>query len=157
MGLETVELIMEVENTFQISIHDNEAVKVLTVGDLYRLVLGKLNGTTRAVCLTAHTFYRARRAFIELRQLPRGAIRPEIPVEIVVPFKDRQKLFHRAAMLTGLTMPPLRRPKWLVVAGTVFTVGVMMAIARELENYGDFIAGPCFLAGVMILGVLWLV
>ena len=42
MGLDIVELIVRVEEVFQIHIADQEANSVSTVGDLYNLVLGKL-------------------------------------------------------------------------------------------------------------------
>jgi acyl carrier protein len=48
MGLDSVELIVRVEKTFQISIPDKEAEKIVTVGDLYNIVwkyAGKVEGT----------------------------------------------------------------------------------------------------------------
>jgi acyl carrier protein len=43
MGLDTVELIMAVEERFGITIEDREAEKVVTVGKLYQLVFDKLH------------------------------------------------------------------------------------------------------------------
>jgi acyl carrier protein len=42
MGLDIVELIMRVEETFILDLPDDECEQVRTVGDLYRLVLTKL-------------------------------------------------------------------------------------------------------------------
>jgi acyl carrier protein len=42
MGLDLVELVIQTEETFAFTIHNHEAEKVQTVGDLYRLVLAKL-------------------------------------------------------------------------------------------------------------------
>jgi acyl carrier protein len=42
MGLDLVELIVTVEEVFQIQIADDEANRLSTVGDLHQLVLGKL-------------------------------------------------------------------------------------------------------------------
>jgi hypothetical protein len=47
MGLDTVDLVMTVEETFDITISDAEAEKILTVGDLNRYVLSKLDGEER--------------------------------------------------------------------------------------------------------------
>jgi hypothetical protein len=42
MGLDTVEIVLRTEETFNINLPDNECSQVITVGDLYRLVLRKL-------------------------------------------------------------------------------------------------------------------
>ncbi len=43
MGMDVVELVMRVEETFGIELPDDEAATATTVGGLYRLVLEKLN------------------------------------------------------------------------------------------------------------------
>lgn len=48
MGLDIVELIEAVEDHFAITIHDEDASKILTVGDLHRFILGELNRLQRA-------------------------------------------------------------------------------------------------------------
>lgn len=42
MGLDTVELLMDVEETFDIEISDKEASEIETVGEFYDVVLTKL-------------------------------------------------------------------------------------------------------------------
>ena len=42
MGLDSIELIVEVENKFQIEILDIEAENILTVGDFYECIVRKL-------------------------------------------------------------------------------------------------------------------
>ena len=42
MGLDTVEIVLRTEETFNINLPDDECSKAITVGDLYRLVLSKL-------------------------------------------------------------------------------------------------------------------
>ena len=42
MGLDTVELVIEVEKAFDISILDADAEKIITVGQLYDCVVSKL-------------------------------------------------------------------------------------------------------------------
>src|ERR1700753_1435542 len=43
MGLDTVEIVLRTEETFNVDLPDDECSKVVTVGDLYRLVLSKLD------------------------------------------------------------------------------------------------------------------
>jgi acyl carrier protein len=42
MGLDTVEIVLRTEETFNVNLPDDECGRVATVGDLYRLVLSKL-------------------------------------------------------------------------------------------------------------------
>jgi acyl carrier protein len=42
MGLDTVEIVLRTEEVFNIDLPDDECGQVVTVGDLYRLVLSKL-------------------------------------------------------------------------------------------------------------------
>jgi acyl carrier protein len=46
MGLDTVELVMEIEEAFDISIPDDRASKMLTVGDVYEFILEKTTDAT---------------------------------------------------------------------------------------------------------------
>ena len=43
MGLDAVEIVLRTEELFHISIEDEEAATVRTVGDFYRLICSKLN------------------------------------------------------------------------------------------------------------------
>jgi acyl carrier protein len=42
MGLDTVEIVLRTEEAFNIDLPDDECSRIITVGDLYRLVLAKL-------------------------------------------------------------------------------------------------------------------
>jgi acyl carrier protein len=42
MGLDTVEIVIRTEETFNVDLSDEECGKIVAVGDLYRLVLSKL-------------------------------------------------------------------------------------------------------------------
>jgi hypothetical protein len=76
MGLEAVELVMAIEETFAIEIKDEEAGHIVSVGDLYGLVLAKLKGQSTDQCLTSAAFYRLRRALMDGLRVHRREIRP---------------------------------------------------------------------------------
>ena len=56
MGLDTVELVMAVEEEFGITISDEEAQDIRTVGDMYQCVLRKVIGTQRATRTSEETW-----------------------------------------------------------------------------------------------------
>ena len=64
MGLETVELIMEVEDEFNIQIPDEDAQHIETCGQLHAYVLHRLCPSAGAPCPTAAAFYRLRRSIL---------------------------------------------------------------------------------------------
>ena len=76
MGLDYVELILAVEDSFQIHIADEEANAVSTVGDLHKLVVAKLQGQDTKRCLTSAAFYRTRRGIVETLAIDRRKIKP---------------------------------------------------------------------------------
>lgn len=43
MGLDTVEIVLRTEEVFGVDLPDDECAQIITVGDLYRAVLSKLN------------------------------------------------------------------------------------------------------------------
>ena len=71
MGLDSVEIIMEIEEAFDIRIPDDEATKIRTVGELYDFVIQETRDrmprpaddvpARTDLCLTAATFYLVRR------------------------------------------------------------------------------------------------
>src|SRR5215470_17159858 len=76
MGLDAVELVMTVEEKFGISITDEEATRVVSVGDLKRLVTTKLDVAYTDGCLTQRAFHLIRKnATAEFGMLRRN-IRP---------------------------------------------------------------------------------
>lgn len=79
MGLDTVELVLRTEDVFGIDLPDEECAQIITVGDLYRAVLSKLNLTYIPVSEIEANPYVASRMKIPVRRLFRKTI--EFPIE----------------------------------------------------------------------------
>ena len=62
MGLDSVELVMRVEERFGIEIHDSEAEPIRTPGMLVDLVFSKLQTGPQNYCASQRAFYVLRRA-----------------------------------------------------------------------------------------------
>jgi acyl carrier protein len=130
MGLDSVELILRTEEDFSISILDEEAEKVRTVGDLYNLVLSKLDVTPG--CLTSKSFYFTRRALVDSLQVPRRSIRPATRLSPLLPDETRRAQWQNIREHVGLATPPLRIPADLKQDLYKRTLFVSSAIAVAL-------------------------
>ncbi|MGA2849042.1 MAG: hypothetical protein ABSE46_08605 [Terracidiphilus sp.] len=108
MGMDSVELVLRTEEEFSISILDEEAEKIRTVGDFYNLVLSKLDVTPG--CLTSKAFYLTRRALVESLQVPRRSIRPATRLSPLLPDETRRSQWQNIREHVGLDTPALRIP-----------------------------------------------
>lgn len=110
MGLETVELVMDIEDRFGVSLPDDECEGVRTVADLAALVISKLPKATSG-CPSARSFYHIRRLFMNQLRVERKAVTPKTRL-------DEIGLAHNRAAWNGLSrvdprMPARSLPGWL--------------------------------------------
>lgn len=156
MGLEAVELVMDVEDHFGISIRDTEAETIRTVGELVSLIQSRLVAARQTPCP-------ARRAFLSLRHCVRGVtgnerlrIRPRQLVTDVLDNPQRRELWAQLSTLLGTTPRGLRRPPWLRrTLGATSLALLVAAIIYALKI--DVATLPVTLAGVgIIVSLLWI-
>lgn len=108
MGLDAVEIILRTEDEFSITISDDEAAASVTVGDLFRVILAKLDVSPG--CLSSKAFYLTRRALVDVLGVPRHTIRPSTRLSPLLPDESRQKQWLQIRERLGLEMPELRVP-----------------------------------------------
>src|SRR5262245_39463590 len=65
MGLDVIELIMDIEDRFSVSISDADAQRVSTVGDLYVFLLARTRWGADGPCPTGRACYRLRRTLTQ--------------------------------------------------------------------------------------------
>jgi hypothetical protein len=107
-------VVMGIEETFGLTIPDEEAEQIRTMGQLEDYVRARVVRGQEQVCVTSAAFYRLRRALGEVCGVPRERVRPQARLEDLVPLPDRPRAWHELqARLGGLHLPPLRRPAWL--------------------------------------------
>jgi hypothetical protein len=137
MGLESVELVIEVENTFGITIPDESATKIVTVGDLNELILRKLeeNRPETSQCLSAVAFYQFRKALLvrHPNKLCRSHIRPEARMDDLIPDRHRRQGWEELGQALKWELPRLVRPTWAVL--TLIAMGVIgMVLALWMRS-----------------------
>jgi acyl carrier protein len=104
--LDTVEIIMRIEEEFSIDLPDGELGSIRTVGDLYEIVLSKLN--TSPSCLSSKSFYQTRRSLVDSLGLPRRTIHPATSLELLLPVESRRRQWNEVAENLGLKFPMLQ-------------------------------------------------
>jgi len=116
MGLDTVELVMEVEDTFKIKIADEEAERTQTIGELHALVLTKLEGRkVNEYCTSQRTFYSLRRFLSSYVDRSLKKIRPMNKTEDYFPPENRRKTWEQFSQDTPYRFPNLCRPEWVII------------------------------------------
>lgn len=127
MGLDSVEIVMEVEDEFAISIPDDEAEKIRRVGELIEAVKRRVSLLTRRPCPTAKTFYGLRRALMHRIGVDRRDVRLATSMAAILPFEHRREMWD-ALRSAGFTLPGLRRPQTLAwSAGFLVTIIVLLS------------------------------
>jgi acyl carrier protein len=151
MGLDIVELIMEVEETFDITLPDRELFHVRTVGDLYRLVLAKLppSGPPAYSCASAVAFYAFRRAAVKVLGVGREDVRPAVPMESLVSREHRRRRWKLLGDELGWRLPGLQPPGRISALGLlsfVIAYGAVIALAIHHAVGWDRSIVACFLS-----------
>jgi hypothetical protein len=161
MGLDSVELLLRIEEEFSIDLPDDEVARVRTVGDLYGVVLSKLKTTPD--CLSSRAFYRTRKALVEVLGIPRRSIRPSSGLDIFSPPEQRKRLWIALSDAIGLTIPRLQYTRaWksqfiqiamVLAAVVVLSAGIALHITLGL-NIDRQMAGLLYCAFATILWIL---
>src|SRR5215510_651757 len=120
---------MAVEEQFGISISDEEAQRVLTVGDMKRLVQAKQDVTDSAGCLTHRAFHVIRKNAIAEFGLQRRGLRPDTRLETVIPSVDRRRKWEQFTTTMGVALPALVRPYSDTVGLTALILSILVVTA----------------------------
>lgn len=131
MGLDGVELVMAVEEAFDIQIEDAAAAKLLTPRLLTDYVLSQVTTATATVCLTQRAFNLLRKSLIHKCGFKRSQIAPEVSLPRLLPKPQRRKIIRQVmAELSIKKSPEFVRPKWLKTG--LFVAAVLSGVAAVL-------------------------
>ena len=115
MGLDLVELVMRIEETFSISNSDKDAQKIFTVGQCYDYILSKIDRSKSQdqPCLSSAVFYRLRRGLMEQFAIARSEVTPRAELSRLIPMGNRPMNWDQLAQSIDLALPPLVRPTFV--------------------------------------------
>lgn len=156
MGLDAVEIVMAVEEAFDVEILDSEAEKIRTPGQLVDLVLGKTATATSNVCLTHRAFNLVRSTLIRRCSLDRREIRPSTLLGDALPRRDRRARLKELTLDLALTgSPELSRPAWVTtsLASAALVAGLAAFAATSKATHYE---SPFFLSFSAAIFTTWL-
>ena len=153
MGLDAVELIMAVEEAFDIQIPDREAEKLSTVGQMYAFVVNKLAFNERPRCQSSAVFYQARRALVDLHGAPRRSVSPSTRMDSLLPSTSRRSDWQSLSRTMEAQLPQLEAPRWMRLLSAGRVVALIFACVAAYSVY------PAFTAVIFALGsalLIWM-
>lgn len=116
-GEDGCELVSTIEQSFGMKFSEDELVQATTIGTLAHLVFAKLEHPVSPQCLSAVMFYKLRRAFIELFEIPRAKIAPAKSLYELMPWTTRKKQWRSLQDDLNYVLPQLTWPLWLLAFG----------------------------------------
>ena len=157
MGLDAVELLMDVEDHFGITIQDSESASTFTVGDLVAIIQKRTNISHEKRCFSLLAFLKLRRCVRDITRDDNFRLRPRDPVVQYLAQSDRRELWDRLGSLLGTRPRDLRRPRWLRMILNVLTTALLL-LAVSIPFSIDIAILPLALAiaAVAILVLYWI-
>jgi hypothetical protein len=105
MGWDVLELVMAIEERFRVTIPDERAERIHTVGELYVFLLERARKNAPIPCPTSRAFYRLRRTLLA-DGVDRARVRPATAVRDLFDPEARATAWPRLAAALELSNPP---------------------------------------------------
>lgn len=151
MGLDAVELLMDVEESFDIRIPEVDAQEMTTVGELYDFILSKTEQADSETCLSARTFYDIKRALRS--QGIDHRFKPSTQLSEVLPQSDRRAFWDGLAASTQMRLPRLVRSSFVSRVNLIVTLVSTLIIAGLVYNSTG--SGELLFIATLVFGVLF--
>jgi acyl carrier protein len=160
MGLDGVELVISIEEEFGVIIPDAAAERMETPRGIIDWLMERLEEIGSGKCLSQRGFYKLRRALMAEANLPRATIRPETPLDELLPRNIRRKIWKKLRVAPSLRpLQNLRRPRALarLIGAAVFAAAIGVWIL-SVPTHGFASGGAIGLlaAGFMAALAHWL-
>lgn len=153
MGMDGVEIVMAVEDAFDIRIEDAEVEKIVTPRQLIELVQDKVANVETEICLSHRAFNLVRRYFTIHHGLPRKGFKLTTHLDTLFPRQPRKVVLRDMALEVGTEpFPPLVRPSWLVKTLFVISVacGAYFGIRESSASIGIAVSAATGFLGFLL-------
>jgi acyl carrier protein len=156
MGLDAVEIVMAIEEAFDIQIEDSEAELLLTPRDVIGLVLLKTSRSQNSDCLTQRAFNRLRAAFIKQAGVTRKRIKPKARIADFVSRNNRRQVVRRVLDEIQVSHDPqFVRPLWLIGVICIFSIVIGVGSALFVRHNDIPLNTPVILVPMIAVVFCW--
>lgn len=144
------QLVYAVEDVFAVSLSEEQASSISTVGDLYEHILANFDIAQQEGCLSSIAFYKFRQALMNCG-VPRDAVKLNTTLSSLFPAEERKLQWLRLRNELWQRLPELRFPNWLegtlgliaftmifVAFGALFSKAFIVAAASAAIIYAVF-------------------
>ena len=141
MGMDGIEILMKVEDSFGIKIPDREAEQILTVGDFHDAVWRHLPGKYSDRCKSQSLFYKLRRSISETFNFSNQLFLLRTSPNEVFPQRNRREIYFAFARATNLVLPTLVLNRSSRIGLNIFGVVTILGglcVAVILINFFDY-------------------
>ena len=126
MGLDFVEIVMDVEKTFGIQFRSDEFGSIKTVGDFVSLIRSRIVAADTVACPSLSQFVRLRSLVREVVGKPELRIRPSHRLESTLSNDEIRRLWRSMNEKLGIYPDTLRLPSYLRNTGLLITFTILI-------------------------------
>ncbi|MDY7095190.1 MAG: hypothetical protein SX243_19610 [Acidobacteriota bacterium] len=136
MGLDIVELLLNVEETFDLHLPNEDAQHLDTPRKLIDYLEARLLTQDTGPCLSQRAFYRLRRGIEQVQNIPTRSVTPSTTLESLFPVRERRQAWKALQKALGLPLPSLHRSTRVVVEGWVLAIAAGVLVYILIDDWG---------------------
>lgn len=157
MGLDAVEIVMAIEDAFDIRIEDSEAEQLITPRDVINLVALKTSLSQAKDCLTQRAFNRLRSGLVRHGGQKRAEIKPKAKVGELISRRSRRQVVRLILDDVGVaTDPRFVRPGWLIGLICFGSLAIGISVVFLFRSWGTLIDNPIVIVPFIAVVSAWL-
>lgn len=146
MGLDSVELVMDLEDAFKMTLPDNEICKTTTPGMVADLVYSLLQTIDKKRCQSQVAFYKIRSHICNSMNIPRANIKPDTLLKEIFPAHSRKRPWYdlvESISYSKHSQVNLEFPRWIHFCGLfILSIGLCFLFLMMIQA---FIGSLCLL------------
>jgi acyl carrier protein len=136
MGLDSVELVISLEEAFGIELKDEEVTDTDTPRKLCDLIFSKLKVANESICQSQRAFYILRNTFLNIFKLDRKAVTPDLHFRNLILKTQEKEIWEQIKLaVSARSWPQLSRPRWILCFFAIMELSIFFATIFELNYF----------------------